>query len=189
MDGTASARRYSIGAMIFHWVIAALVIMNWQIVERAHDLEGALRGEVMGYHKAWGIIILVLTLGRLAWRWTHPVPPLPADLKAWEAALARTVHVIFYVLLIGLPLGGWLANSLYGNPVNIFGLFEVPALPVSQNEELGRSIFDAHATGGSIFIYLIALHVLGALKHTFFDRNGGVFRMLPFGKVPDQGTR
>ena len=102
-----TARRYSAGAMIFHWLIAILVIANWQIVERAHDFEGAMRGTVMGYHKAVGITILVLTVGRLLWRSTHKVPPLPSDLAGWEKTLARTVHVIFYVLLIALPLTGF----------------------------------------------------------------------------------
>ena len=178
------ARRYSKGAMLFHWVIAILVIMNWQIAERAGSLEMPLKAEVFGYHKAWGMVILALTLGRLTWRFTHRVPPLPADLTRWEAALARTVHTIFYVLLIGLPLGGWLANSLGGRTIDVFGLFTIPALPVGENGDLAGQIFDAHALGGSIFIALIGLHILGALKHTFFDRNGGIFRMLPFGKVP-----
>lgn len=178
------ARRYSKGAMLFHWVIAILVIMNWQIAERAASLEMPLKAEVFGYHKAWGMVILALTLGRLAWRFTHRVPPLPADLARWEAALARTVHTIFYVLLIGLPLGGWLANSLGGRTIDVFGLFTIPALPVGENGDLAGQIFDVHALGGSIFIALIGLHILGALKHTFFDRNGGIFRMLPFGKVP-----
>ena len=180
----AVARRYSTGAMIFHWAIAILVIMNWQIAERAHHLEGAERMAVFGYHKAWGMLILALTLGRLVWRWTHPVPPLPSDLAKWEAVLARTVHVIFYVLLIALPLGGWLANSYGGRPIDFFGLFTIPALPVGENKDLSHSIFEVHETAGSIFIYLIGLHILGALKHTFFDKNGGIFRMLPFGKVP-----
>ena len=183
MNDTA-ARRYSTGAMLFHWVIAVLVIMNWQIAERAHHLEGPLRGEVMGYHKAWGITILVLTVGRLLWRWTHKVPPLPSNLAGWERALARTVHIIFYILLIALPLGGWLANSLNGRDIEFFGLFTIPQLPVGENKDLGGSIFDMHELGGKIFIYLIGLHILGALKHTFVDRNGGIFRMLPFGKVP-----
>ncbi len=179
-----TARRYSAGAMIFHWLIAILVIANWQIVERAHDFEGAMRGTVMGYHKAVGITILVLTVGRLLWRSTHKVPPLPSDLAGWEKTLARTVHVIFYALLSALPLGGWLANSLTGRSIDFFGLFTIPQLPVGENRALGGTIFDMHALGGSIFIYLIALHILGALKHTFFDKNGGIFRMLPFGKVP-----
>ena len=130
-----------------------------------------------------GILILALTLGRLVWRWTHPVPPLPSDLAKWEQVLARVVHVIFYVLLIALPLGAWIANSLTGRAIDMFGLFTIPPLPIGKNDALGSALFSAHGTGGSIFIYLIGLHILGALKHTFLDRNGGIFRMLPFGKV------
>ncbi|MBX7495646.1 cytochrome b [Qipengyuania sp. 6B39] len=180
-----TSRRYSLGAMIFHWTIAIAVIWNWRIAENAeHAATREAAGAIMADHKALGITILILSIGRLVWRLTHPVPPLPSDLKPWEAKLARTVHTIFYVLLIGLPIGGWLASSFYGQGVDVFGIFTLPALPVGENKDLGHTIFEAHATGGSIFIYLIGLHILGALKHTFFDKNGGIFRMLPFGKVP-----
>lgn len=84
-NSASTGRRYSTGAMIFHWVIAILVIMNWRIAETAEHLDGPDKMAVFGYHKAWGMLILVLTLGRLLWRWSHPVPPLPVDLKAWEA--------------------------------------------------------------------------------------------------------
>ncbi|MDG5748724.1 cytochrome b [Qipengyuania sp. XHP0207] len=180
----AKQKRYSIGAMIFHWTIAVAVIWNWRLAENAENADRAEAMAIFADHKALGIAILVLTIGRLLWRWTHPVPPLPSDLESWEKTLARTVHVIFYILLIGLPLGGWLANSLNGREIDFFGLFTIPALPVGEDKDLGETIFEAHATGGSIFIYLIALHILGALKHTFFDKSGGIFRMLPFGKVP-----
>lgn len=177
-----AGRRYSRGAMIFHWLIAILVIMNWRIAEAAEHSEGAIKAEIFNYHKAWGILILVLTLGRLLWRWTHPVPPLSPGLKPWEAKLARFVHVLFYVLLIGLPLGGWLANSLGGREVDFFGMFTVPALPVGENKDLGGQIFDIHAAGAKFLLILVALHVAGALKHTFWDKDGTLFRMLPFGK-------
>ena len=183
MSDTRNARRYSVGAMIFHWTIAVAVIVNWRIAEAAHHAEGAAKGAIFANHKALGILILVLTLGRLIWRWTHPVPPLPSDLAKWEKVLARTVHVVFYVLLIALPLGAWIANSLTGRSIDMFGLFTIPPLPIGKNDALGSALFSAHGTGGSIFIYLIGLHILGALKHTFLDRNGGIFRMLPFGKV------
>ncbi|MAW90759.1 MAG: cytochrome B, partial [Altererythrobacter sp.] len=183
MDNVTSARRYSIGAMIFHWVIAVAVVVNWRLAENAHHAQSpADRSAIFADHKALGILILALTIGRLLWRWTHAVPPLPSDLAKWEKTLARIVHVVFYVLLIALPLGGWIANSLAGREIDMFGLFTIPALPVGDNPEAAKSIFSIHATGGSIFIYLIALHILGALKHTFFDKNGGIFRMLPFGK-------
>ena len=184
MDNVTSARRYSIGGMIFHWVIAVAVVVNWRLAENAHHAQSpADRSAIFADHKALGILILALTIGRLLWRWTHAVPPLPSDLAKWEKTLARIVHVVFYVLLIALPLGGWIANSLAGREIDMFGLFTIPALPVGDNPEAAKSIFSIHATGGSIFIYLIALHILGALKHTFFDKNGGIFRMLPFGKV------
>lgn len=173
--------RYSGVAMLLHWVIAVLVIMNWRIAATAEHLDGALRGEVYGYHKAWGMLILALTLVRLGWRLAHKPPPLASTLKAWERTLARVTHTLFYVLLIGLPLGGWLANSLGGRALSFFGFFDIPALPVGIDKPLSGTIFDAHATGGTILIALIALHILGALKHTFFDKDGTLWRMLPFG--------
>lgn len=174
--------RYSGVAMLLHWTIAILVIMNWRIAETAEHLQGAARDDVWGYHMAWGITILVLTLARLAWRLVHKPPALSAHLKPWERALAKTVHTVFYILLIGLPLGGWLAMSMYGSGIDWFGLFTVPALPTGTNKALGETIFEAHATGGTVLLLLIALHVLGALKHTFIDRDGTLWRMLPFGK-------
>lgn len=173
--------RYSGVAMLLHWLIALLVIVNWQIAERAEHFNGPLRGEIMNYHKAWGITILVLTVIRLAWRLAHPTVVRTPGLKTWERWLAKTVHVAFYVLLIGLPLGGWLATSYMDRPVDYFGLFTVPELPVGSNKDLGSDIYDVHETGAKFMLLLIVLHVAGALKHTLIDRDGTLWRMLPFG--------
>ena len=180
-------RRYTRTAMAFHWLIAVLVIVNWRLVENAEHATGAARGALMNNHKALGITILLLSLARLAWKLRHPGPPFPAHYKAWEKGLARTVHFTFYVLLIGLPLGGWLANSLVGRSIDAFGLFTIPNLPVGLDQMLGKQIFDLHATGGTALLLLIALHITGALKHTLFDRDGELFRMLPFGRVGKKG--
>lgn len=176
-------RRYSGVAMTFHWVIAILVIMNWRIAEAAENLDGPVAGTVWNYHKAWGITILVLSLARLGWKLAHPGPPFPAHYKPWERTLARSVHFTFYALLIGLPIGGWIANSLGGRTIDFFGLFTIPALPLGPDKELGGAIFDAHAAGGTFLLLLIALHVVGAVKHLVIDRDGALFRMLPFGRV------
>lgn len=176
-------RRYSGVAMAFHWVIAILVITNWQIAERAQNLEGPTAGAVWNYHKALGITILVLTLGRISWKLAHPGPPFPAHHKPWERALARTVHFTFYALLLALPLAGWLANSLGGGTIDFFGLFTIPALPVGPNKDLGGAIFDLHATIGKFLLLLAGLHILGVVKHLVIDRDGELFRMLPFGRV------
>ena len=104
--------------------------------------------------------------------------------RAFGLASSSLPHAGAWAFLIGLPLGGWLAGSYFGRGVDVFGIFSLPALPVGENPDMGKTIIGFHKTGGEIFIYLIALHILGALKHTFFDKNGGIFRMLPFGKVP-----
>ena len=176
--------KYSLVAMTFHWVIAIGVIWNWRIAEAAeHAATREEAGLIMADHKALGITILALTLGRLAWRLVHKVPPLPESYAGWEKAFARITHVIFYVLLVGLPIGGWLANSYFGNAIDWFGMFSIPALPVGENPEVGKAIFGLHETGGKFMLILIALHVLGALKHTFLDKEGGITRMLPFGRA------
>ncbi len=175
--------RYSTGAIVLHWLIAIAVIVNWRIAEAAEHLASAEKTAVMANHKALGITILILTLLRLAWRFVKSPPPLASTLKPWEARLAKTVHLLFYVLLIGLPLGGWLANSFFGQGVSVFGIFTLPALPVGQNPDAGEGIFEVHATLGTAMLVLIVLHVLGALKHHFLDKDGNLYRMLPFGSA------
>ena len=175
------AVRYSTGAIVLHWLIAIAVIVNWRIAEAAEHLPDVERGQLMAHHMALGMVILFATLLRLAWRLLHKPPPYASSLKTWERHLAKTVHVIFYVLLIGLPLGGWLAISHYGVGVNLWGVVTVPALPVSVDMQMGESIFGMHANAGKAMLALIALHVVGALKHHFFDKDGNIFRMLPWG--------
>lgn len=175
--------KYSSVAMAFHWLIAILVIVNWRLVEAAHGVSKAEEAALVGNHKAIGITILVLTLCRLAWRLGHKAPPMPEGMAAWEKFLSRAVHVIFYVLLVGLPLGGWLAGSYASKDISYFGAFNIPALPVGENFDMAKTIIGFHKEGGEIMIWLIALHILGALKHTFIDKSGGLARMLPWGKA------
>lgn len=173
--------RYSTGAIILHWLIAIAVIVNWRIAEAGEHAAMPEKMEIMNQHKALGMIILALTVLRLGWRLANRPPALAGTLKTWEAHLARAVHLLFYILLIGLPLGGWLANSAFGQGVSIFGLFTVPALPIASNPDLGERIFGLHAAGGTVMLALIALHIAGALKHQLIDRDGNLYRMLPFG--------
>ena len=176
-----SDRRYSMGAIVLHWLIAIAVIVNWRIAEAAEHAPEAEAGAIMSNHFALGITILVLTVLRLAWRLVKKPPPLASHLAPWEKALARVTHTAFYVLLIGLPLGGWFAMSSFGRGVPIWGLFDLPALPVPNDPATGEAVFEAHAAGGTIMLVLIALHILGSLKHMFVDKDGNLWRMLPFG--------
>lgn len=173
--------RYSLGAIVLHWAIAIAVIVAWRIAESAEHGSQAEEAAIMGDHMALGMLILFLTVLRLIWRLTHSHPAFPQDLARWETLLARAVHVVFYALLLGLPLLGWLGTSMEGAPIDLFGAFTIPSLPVAANRGLGHELLEVHGSLGQLMLFLIALHVLGAVKHHFVDRNGALYRMLPFG--------
>jgi len=174
--------KYSGLAMLLHWLIAVLVIVQWRISEAA---EGAATreegGAIMANHFALGVVIFAVVALRLVWRQVSPPPPPAANHAAWERTFARVVHLVFYVLLLVMPVAGWIALSSFGEPINIWGLFHLPALPVPQNPDLGETIFELHGASGVALLALIALHALAALKHTFLDKDGTLYRMLPFG--------
>jgi cytochrome b561 len=175
--------RYSAVAMTLHWLIAIAVIVNWRIAGSAEHLSRAERGDLMAWHFTVGFTVLLLTVLRIAWRIIHRPPPLAPTIKPWERTLARVTHSVFYILLIALPLGAWIGLSASGGTIDFWGLFTVPALPVGVGKGTGHEILELHATIAMGMIYLIGLHILGALKHTFFDKDGNLFRMLPFGRA------
>lgn len=172
--------RYSTVSLILHWGIAALVVTQIALYAAHEVTEGPISREFVNIHKAVGLSILMLTLIRLGWRLANPAIPLPHETPRWQKLLARTTHVLFYGLLIGMPLGGWAASSAASRPISWFGLFEWPALPLPQSRELAGRFMDMHELGAKALYVLLALHVLGALKHHFIDRDNVLHRMLPF---------
>ena len=173
--------KYSKIAIALHWIIALLVISNIGLAELTEDLAKSDRAPYMELHKTFGICVLFLTLARLGWRVTHPRPRLPAKLAPWETLLAKAGHFLFYLLLIGLPLGGWLWMSTYGQQaaVSMFGLFNMPVLPVEGNEALGEALHEGHELGGKVMLALVVLHIVAALKHQFVDKLPFIQRMWP----------
>jgi cytochrome b561 len=181
-----SLHKYSGLAMLLHWTIAVLVIVTWRISEAAEEAATrAAKGEIMANHFAIGVVIFALVVVRLIWRQVSPPPPASNAHAGWERTLARIVHLAFYALLLVMPIAGWVALSSFGEPINVFGLFTLPVLPVGIDEARGEAIFELHGTAGITLLVLTALHALGALKHTILDKDGTLFRMLPFGTVRD----
>lgn len=188
------ANRYTSVAIALHWLIALLVIGQLAGGLYMHDLpkeRADLKFELYQWHKSFGVTILALTLVRLGWRLTHPAPPLPATMPRWEKIAARISHFGFYVLLIVLPLIGWLvvSSSPLANSVQtyLFGVIHWPHLPffegVENRRDLSRNFAELHKYVAFGIIGLIALHVGAALKHQFFNRDIVLSHMLPFLKA------
>lgn len=186
MSTTHEARRpggrYSDVSIALHWTIAVLLLVQVFIGGWFEDLpRGPEKGEAFALHASVGVTILVLSLLRLGWRIANPAPPLPANYAGWVRVLARVTHVGFYVVMIGMPLSGWAAASTSGRPLpEVWGVIPFPRLPVS-----GEAAHEAAEVVHvdlllKLFWALLVLHLAGALKHHFMDRDQTLWRMLPW---------
>lgn len=191
--------KYGPVAMSLHWLIAALLILNFVLawLFNGHfafwDFKGLAGPDKLAatqWHKSLGMLILVLSLVRLGWRLANPPPPLSPHLLPWERFAAHTVHWSLYAFMIGMPLLGWAMVSASKKilifPINMFGLFNWPAITPLTNmapdkqKALHHLLSNFHADWLPILGYLlIALHVAGALKHHYMDKDNEFARMIP----------
>lgn len=177
MTTTAFAQqRYSRTAIWLHWLIGLAVIVNIGLAMLTEGLPRETHMAAMGVHKALGMLILALTVLRILWRITHKPPPLPAETAGWERLLAKVTHFAFYALLILLPLSGWVWMSAAGRPIDFFGLGNLPMI-TGADKALADVLHERHEVLGIAMLALVILHIAGALKHQFLDRNNFVGRM------------
>ena len=176
---TNSYNRYS---RWLHWLIAGLILfmifLGWRLDPKdPHALN------LFFWHKSVGILILLLSLARIGVRLAYKAPPEP-PMPKWQAVAAKTLHVLFYVAMIGMPLTGWAMVSTSAREIPFFGLSwpHMPFVPISADmENPVHEFFEFfHKLGAKLLIYgMIPLHVLAALKHQFVDKDSLFERMVP----------
>jgi cytochrome b561 len=175
--------RYSYTAIALHWIIAALIATNLILGWTFRNFSPPLRHSILEVHESIGLTILGLTLFRILWRLSHPPPRLPSDLRGFDRRLAATVQSSFYLLMVGVPLLGWLVASswspprpvyLWGAPFPFF-----PFLSAATRQGLRNTAAILHSILALMFAFLLLLHVAGALKHHLYDRQSVLFRMIP----------
>lgn len=195
VSGLAARTRYTWVAMVLHWTIAAAVLALlatglWMVDAIKVPETQATAFQTYQLHKSLGLTVLVLSLARLAWRLWNPPPPLPEHMGPLSRFAAHGAHVLFYALMIGMPLTGWamVSASPLGLPTIVFGWFEWPHIAwleaVPDKAAVEEQLKQVHATAGLIMLGLVGLHVAAALKHQFVDRDGLLARMTPLGSAP-----
>lgn len=185
MPRNAASGRYNNGAAAFHWIIAALILVQIYVGWTFGDMaRGPAKSEWFAWHKTLGVLILLLSLGRLAWRILYPPPPLPAGMKPWERVLAKANHVAFYIVLIGLPLTGLAylstgSGALESNTTPLVWGLSFPFIPGLPRA--GHEAFEtAHVLLVKLTYALLALHVAAVAKHLLIDKGPLAHRMPPF---------
>ena len=175
---TASPR-YTQLAIALHWLIAILLV---GLIALGYYMEGQPkntpdRAYYFSLHKSFGLLTLLLIVVRIGWRAKHPAPPLPASMPAWQINATTISHSLLYLCMLLQPLTGYLSSSFNKYGVKFFGL----KLPNWGREDNGlRELFaSAHDFIAVVFIAVIAVHLLAALKHLLIDRDQVFQRMLP----------
>jgi cytochrome b561 len=181
--------RYSRTAIALHWLIAIAVITNVALAWIWPHLADDSVRPVIDTHKSIGVTVLGLAIMRLLWRTTHRPPSLPAGYALWEARASRVTHALLYVLILAMPLTGWIMDSAWKDaathPMAWFGMFQWPRIGFIMHldpavREQVHVIFGAAHEWLSYLLYgLFALHVAGALKHQLIDGEAELQRMLP----------
>ena len=181
--------RYTHTAIGLHWIIAALIVANAALGLSAELWPDEWVRPVVNLHKSIGVTVLGLVLLRVLWRVGHTPPPLPTDYPRWERLSAHAVHAALYLIMIALPLSGWMHDSAWkdweSHPMRLYDAVPWPRigvianLPADVKERLHDQFGALHRWLGYGLYAALAAHVIGALKHQFLDREPELQRMWP----------
>jgi len=171
--------RYTGTALTLHWLAAVLIFCGFGLGLFMPGLEfSPEKIRYYAWHKWIGITVFVLATLRLAWRAAHPAPPLPPAMPAWQVRASHTSHAALYVLMLAIPLSGWIYSSSTGVSVVYLGLLPLPDL-VPKDRDAAKILLLVHETLNYTLAAVVSLHVAAALKHHFVDRDGVLARILP----------
>jgi cytochrome b561 len=172
---------YTPVAKAIHAITALLVLLNIAWGLHMEHFPGFKHGQpewndLLFVHASIGALIFWLTLVRFVWRVGHQPPQEPSSMPNWQKVISKIVHGIFYILLLALPLSGYVHRLSGNHAVSFWGLFNWPPL-LEPNESLRLLTDKIHVGLACLLIALLALHLGAVIKHTVMDRDGILKRM------------
>lgn len=179
--------RYGYGrvSIALHWLIAValvgLFVLGLWMTGLSYAHPWYTRAPFV--HESLGMIVLALIVLRLLWRVATVTPAFEAGMPAWERLAALGAHWTMYTLMVIVAVSGYLIPTADGNPVSVFGWFEVPALVELHPRQADYAGW-LHYWGAWVLIGLAVIHSAAALKHHFVDRDRTLLRMLRARPVP-----
>ena len=179
MSAQINQDRYSRWSIRLHWFMLLLLVAVYALMEfRGYFPKGSATRDLMKtWHFMLGLSVLILVVVRLVARIVGGVPPIhPAPVR-WQANTAKLMHLALYLLMIGMPIVGWLTLSATGKPIPLFGL-ELPAL-LEKSKSLAHNFKEIHETAATVGYYLIGAHAAAALFHHYRQHDNTLLRMLP----------
>ncbi len=173
MSSKNTDNSYGWVAKLFHWAVFLIIIAQYFF---ANNLR-----EYNQYHFATGVLILLVMLIRFSWRATNPVPTMPEGTGPLQTMAAHGLHILFYVLLIGMPITGIAIVQAKGRVVSFFGMFDLPQIFTATGaEDAGEFAATIHGVVAKVILAAILIHIIVALYHHFGKKDNVLRRMLPW---------
>jgi len=173
------ANSYGSIAKTLHWLAALCVILAWPLGTFIDDLPKRAEPAILFTHMSLGLTLLAIVLVRLGWRLgNRPPEPVPTPLGPWSHYLATSAHWALYWLMFAVPLAGIILEFGRGQPVPVFGLFEI-ASPWARDRAFARSVKEVHELLADTLLIVAALHACAALAHHYVLKDTTLLRMLP----------
>jgi len=161
---------------LLHWGLALLIFEQIALGLYLANTKIGLSGLYLyGWHKALGMLALAFIILRVFWRLSSFMPE-PHGPDNWQVQMAKALHRLLYLLMLLIPLSGWIASSASGFPMRFFGLFPLPVI-VPVNETVEEISFAIHGYAGKLLIAVLLLHIAGALQRQFIKGDGTLRRM------------
>lgn len=176
-----ASKRYSLTARLLHWIVAALVLIQIGLGFGADWSDRPHSDYLLDQHVRVGLLLLILVLLRVLWRLGNPPPPLPESIHRWQRRVSGLVHPGLYVLLLLMPITGYVLWAWTGPALDWWGLGNVPILFVGGDDEFWRSVAGyAHEYGAYAISGLVLIHIGAALWHAFVARDLSISERMGF---------
>ncbi|MCU7611855.1 cytochrome b [Anaplasma capra] len=170
--------KYSLPVRALHWIMALGIVGILSLglcMVYAPPADPSTKGLMFSIHKACGMVFFVLLIVRVVLRLSSTVPPYPEKMSKTSVILAKATHFFLYVLMLCMPVSGYFMSSAHGRPVHMV-YFTIPAI-IPENESVADIFSGIHEVAAFTLVFMVALHILGAVKHLIFDKEN-VFKRI-----------
>ena len=185
MTITNSATRFGLVSKFFHWAVFLLFVNQYLTgilmmrLARDHTVLGYAQGDYYNWHKSVGLVVLALVLLRITWRKTTRLPDWPETMAAWEQDAMKWTERTLYFCMVVMPISGYVFTLAGGYNFKLFGIVPLPQI-IAKNATVATTAEYIHAGTAFVIVAAVALHLALAVKRHRVDKDGFLYRMLPF---------